>query len=56
MTDVSGEVSVNQPIAHAVGADGYDRVISFDRVYHSGSGDLEAGFCQGIALFKELFG
>lgn len=45
-----------QPIADALRTDGYEGVISFDRVYHPGDGDFEAGFRQCVGPFKEIFG
>jgi sugar phosphate isomerase/epimerase len=45
-----------RPMAAAMKADDYDRVISFESVYHPGNGDFEAGFRQSIELFKEIFG
>ena len=45
-----------RPMADAMRGDGYDGVISFESVYHPGSGDFEAGFRQNIGLFKEIFG
>lgn len=44
-----------QPMADALRADGYDRVISFESVYHPGNGDFEAGFRQCVDRFKEVF-
>jgi len=44
-----------QPMADALRADGYDRVISFESVYHPGNGDFEAGFRQCVDRFKEIF-
>jgi len=44
-----------QPIADALGKDGYDGCISFESVYHPGDGDFEAGFRQCIGTFKEIF-
>lgn len=44
------------PLADALRSDGYDGVISFESVYHTGNGDFEAGFRQCIGLFKEIFG
>ncbi|MFD0916698.1 sugar phosphate isomerase/epimerase family protein [Pseudahrensia aquimaris] len=44
-----------QPIAKALRADGYEGVISFESVYHSGDGDFEAGFRANIETFKSLF-
>lgn len=44
-----------QPIADALRADGYDGVVSFESVYHSGNGDFEAGFRQCIDRFKAIF-
>ncbi|MEP3045679.1 MAG: sugar phosphate isomerase/epimerase family protein [Roseibium sp.] len=45
-----------EPIAAALRNDGYDGVISFESVYHSGNGDFEDGFRQCIELFKAVFG
>lgn len=45
-----------EPMADALKADGYDGVISFESVYHSGDGDFENGFRSSIELFKSLFG
>ena len=45
-----------QSMADALRTDGYDGVISFESVYHSGDGEFEAGFRQNIGVFKELFG
>lgn len=45
-----------KPAADAMRADGYDGVISYESVYHSGDGDFEAGFRQCIGAFKEIFG
>ncbi|HBM67870.1 MAG TPA: xylose isomerase [Rhodobacteraceae bacterium] len=45
-----------QPMADAMRADHYDRVISFESVFHPGNGDFEDGFRQCIGLFKEIFG
>ncbi len=45
-----------QPIADALRADGYDGVVSFESVYHSGDGDFEAGFRLNVDRFKRLFG
>jgi sugar phosphate isomerase/epimerase len=44
------------PLAAALGADGYDGVISFESVYHPGNGDFEQGFRTCIGTFKRLFG
>lgn len=44
-----------RPIADALRADGYDGVISFESVFHSGNGDFEAGFRECIDQFKEIF-
>ena len=44
-----------QPMADALRADGYDGVISFESVYHSGNGNFEEGFRQNIGIFKEIF-
>ncbi len=45
-----------RPLAAALRADGYDGVISYESVYHTGNGDFEAGFRQCVGLFKEIFG
>jgi sugar phosphate isomerase/epimerase len=45
-----------EPMASALRSDGYDRVISFESIYHPGDGNFENGFRQSIGLFKELFG
>ncbi len=45
-----------QPMAAALGDDGYDGVVSYESVYHPGDGDFEAGFRQNIGIFKEIFG
>ena len=45
-----------QPIADALGKDGYNGCISFESVYHPGDGDFEAGFRQCIGTFKKIFG
>ena len=45
-----------QPMADAMRADHYDGVISFESVFHPGTGDFEDGFRQCIGLFKEIFG
>lgn len=44
-----------QPIADALGHDGYEGVISFESVYHPGDGDFEAGFRSCIGDFKSIF-
>jgi len=44
-----------QPIAEAMRADGYDGVVSFESVYHSGDGNFEAGFRSCIERFKMHF-
>ena len=46
---------VFQPMADALTADGYDGVVSFESVYHSGDGDFEAGFRLCIDRFKTIF-
>ena len=43
------------PIANALRTDGYDGVISFESVYHPGSGNFEEGFRECISLFKKTF-
>jgi len=45
-----------QPMADALRRDGYDGVISFESVYHSGDGDFENGFRLCVDRFKALFG
>ena len=45
-----------QPIANALRADGYDGVVSFESVYHTGDGDFEAGFRACVNQFKTIFG
>lgn len=45
-----------QPIADALRRDNYDGVISFESVYHPGSGNYEDGMRQSIDLFKEIYG
>lgn len=45
-----------QSMADALKTDGYDGVISFESVYHTGDGDFENGFRLCIDLFKRLFG
>lgn len=44
-----------QPMADAMRADGYDGVVSFESVYHSGDGDFEAGFRRCIDKFKSIY-
>lgn len=44
-----------QPIADAMRADGYDGVVSFESVYHTGDGDFEAGFRRCVERFKQHF-
>jgi sugar phosphate isomerase/epimerase len=44
-----------QPMADALKADGYDGVVSFESVYHSGNGNFEDGFRQCVGLFKSIF-
>lgn len=44
-----------QPLAEAMRADGYDGVISFESVYHTGDGNFENGFRKCIGLFKQHF-
>ena len=43
------------PIASALRSDGYNGVISFESVYHPGSGNFEEGFRECIDLFKKTF-
>ena len=43
------------PIAQALRQDAYAGVVSFESVYHPGTGDFEAGFRQNIDRFKALF-
>ena len=43
------------PIANALRTDGYNGVISFESVYHPGSGNFEEGFRECIDLFKKTF-
>ncbi len=45
-----------RPMADALRSDGYEGVISFESVYHPGTGDFEAGFRECIGLFKQIFG
>ena len=45
-----------EPMAQSLRRDGYDGVISFESVYHSGDGDFEAGFRKCIGKFIEIFG
>jgi hypothetical protein len=45
-----------QPMADALGADGYYGVISFESVYHPGDGDYEARLRSCIGGFKQHFG
>ena len=45
-----------QPMADAMRADGYDGVVSFESVYHTGDGDFEKGFRACIERFKAHFG
>ena len=44
-----------QPMADAFRNDGYDGVISFESVYHPGTGCFEDGFRQNIETFKSIF-
>lgn len=44
-----------EPMAHAMRADGYDGVVSFESVYHRGDGDFEAGFRACIGKFKQIY-
>ena len=43
------------PIANALRKDRYDGVISFESVYHPGSGDFEEGFRECVNIFKDIF-
>ena len=43
------------PIANALRTDSYDGVISFESVYHPGSGNFEEGFRECINFFKKTF-
>jgi len=45
-----------QPMADALRGDGYDGVISFESVYHPGTGNFEDGFRLCIDRFKQIFG
>lgn len=45
-----------EPMAAALKADGYDGVISYESVYHSGDGNFEKGFRSSIGRFKNIFG
>ncbi len=45
-----------QPMADALKADGYDGVISFESVYHTGDGNFENGFRECVELFKRIYG
>lgn len=45
-----------QPLADALNADGYDGVISYESVYHTGNGNFEEGFRTSIGTFKNIFG
>ena len=45
-----------QPMADALRVDGYDRVVSFESVYHTGKGDFEEGFRRCVGTFKRIFG
>ncbi len=44
-----------QPMADALRRDGYDGVVSFESVYHSGNGNFEDGFRACIGQFKAHF-
>lgn len=44
-----------QLMADAFRDDGYDGVISFESVYHPGTGRFEDGFRQNIETFKSIF-
>ena len=44
-----------EPIANALRTDGYTGVISFESVYHPGSGSFEDGFRDCIEYFKMIF-
>ena len=43
------------PMAQALRDDGYDGVVSFESVYHTGNGNFEDGFRQCIEVFKATF-
>lgn len=45
-----------EPMAARLRADGYDGVISYESVYHTGDGDFEKGFRQNIGIFQEIYG
>jgi len=45
-----------RPMAEAMGADGYDGVVSLEPVYHPGNGDFEAGFRECVGMFGAVFG
>jgi len=45
-----------EPMARALRDDGYDGVISFESVYHTGDGDFEKGFRTSVGMFKQIFG
>lgn len=44
-----------QPMAAAMRSDGYDGVVSFESVYHTGDGDFENGFRRCVEQFKTHF-
>ena len=44
-----------EPMADALREDGYDGVVSFERVYHPGNENFEAGFRININKFMKLF-
>jgi len=44
-----------QPMADAMRADGYNGVVSFESVYHTGDGNFEDGFRRCIERFKHHF-
>jgi len=44
-----------QPMADAMRADGYDGVVSFESVFHTGDGDFENGFRRCVDKFKQHF-
>lgn len=45
-----------QPMADAMRDDNYEGVVSFESVYHPGSGDFERGFRECVDSFKQIFG
>lgn len=44
-----------QMIADALLANRYDRIVSFESVFHTGDSDIYAGFRRCIAKFKTYF-